>query len=54
MQNMLKAEQILIEEAGTVPVYFAAVAGVKKPYFKNYTPHPFGGDDYKYAKIVGK
>ncbi len=54
MQNMLKAEQILIEEAGTVPVYFAAVAGVKKPYFKNYTPHSFGGDDYKYAKIVGK
>ena len=36
MQNMLKAEQILIEQAGTVPVYFAAFAGVKKPYFKNY------------------
>ncbi len=54
MQNMLKAEQILIEEAGTVPVYFAAVAGVKKPYFKGYAPHSFGGDDYKYAKIVGK
>ncbi len=54
MQNMLKAEQILIEQAGTVPVYYAAVAGVKKPYFKNYAPHPFGGDDYKYAKIEGK
>jgi oligopeptide transport system substrate-binding protein len=54
MQMMLEAEKILIEQAGTVPVYFAAVAGVKKPYFKNYTPHPFGGDDYKYAKIEGK
>ncbi len=54
MQMMLDAEQILIEEAGTVPVYYAAVAGVKKPYFKNYTPHAFGGDDYKYAEIEGK
>jgi hypothetical protein len=25
-----------------------------KPYFKGYTPHPFGGDDYKYARIEGK
>ncbi len=54
MQNMLKAEQILIEEAGTVPVFFGAIAGVKKPYFKGYAPHSFGGDDYKYAKVVGK
>ncbi len=54
MQMMLEAERILIEQAGTVPVYFAAVAGVKKPYFKNYTPHAFGGDDYKYARIEGK
>ncbi|CAA9423332.1 MAG: Oligopeptide ABC transporter, periplasmic oligopeptide-binding protein OppA [uncultured Rubrobacteraceae bacterium] len=54
MQMMLEAEKILIEEAGTVPVYFAAVAGVKKPYFKGYTPHSFGGDDYKYASIEGK
>ncbi len=54
MQMMLEAEKILIEQAGTVPVYFAAVAGVKKPYFKGYTPHSFGGDDYKYASIEGK
>lgn len=54
MQMMLEAEKILIEQAGTVPVYYAAVAGVKKPYFKNYTPHAFGGDDYKYAEIEGK
>ncbi len=54
MQMMLEAEQVLIEDAGTVPVYFAAVAGVKKPYFKNYTPHPFGGDDYKYSRVEGK
>ena len=54
MQNMLKAERILIEQAGTVPVFYNAVSGLIKPYFKNYTPHPFGGDDYKYAKIEGK
>ena len=54
MQMMLEAEKILIEEAATVPVYYNAVAGVKKPYFKGYTPHSFGGDDYKYASIEGK
>jgi oligopeptide transport system substrate-binding protein len=54
MQMMLEAEKILIEEAATVPVYYNAVAGIKKPYFKGYTPHSFGGDDYKYASIEGK
>jgi hypothetical protein len=51
---MLKAERILIEQAGTVPVFYNAVSGLIKPYFKGYTPHPFGGDDYKYARIEGK
>jgi oligopeptide transport system substrate-binding protein len=54
MQMMLEAERILIEQAGTVPVYYFAVSGVKKPYFKGYAPHAFGGDDYKYASIEGK
>src|SRR5215204_7363001 len=54
MQNMLKAEQILIEQAGTVPVYFAVFAGVRKPYFKDYGYHSFGGTDWKYARIEGK
>jgi oligopeptide transport system substrate-binding protein len=54
MQNMLKAERILIAQAGTVPVFYNAVSGLIKPYFKGYTPHPFGGDDYKYARIEGK
>jgi oligopeptide transport system substrate-binding protein len=54
MQNMLEAERILIEQAGTVPVFYNAVSGLIKPYFKGYTPHPFGGDDYKYASIQGK
>ncbi len=54
MQNMLKAEQILIEQAGTVPVYFQVFAGVKKPYFKDYGYHSFGGTDWKYASIEGK
>jgi oligopeptide transport system substrate-binding protein len=51
MQNMLKAERILIEQAATVPLYFQAFAGVQKPYFKNYAYHSFGGTDWKYAKI---
>ncbi len=54
MQNMLEAERILIEQAGTVPVYFAVFAGVKKPYFKDYGYHAFGGTDWKYARIEGK
>ena len=54
MQNMLKAERILIAQAATVPVFYNAVSGLIKPYFKGYTPHPFGGDDYKYATIEGK
>ncbi|MGH3149084.1 MAG: ABC transporter substrate-binding protein [Rubrobacter sp.] len=54
MQMMLEAERILIEEAGTVPVFYNTVSGVKKPYFKGYAPHAFGGDDYKYASIEGK
>jgi oligopeptide transport system substrate-binding protein len=54
MQMMLEAEKILIEEAGTVPAWFDADSGVKKPYFKSFAPHSFGGDDYKYASIEGK
>jgi oligopeptide transport system substrate-binding protein len=54
MQNMLKAEQILIEQAGTVPLYFQVFAGVRKPYFKNYAYHSFGGTDWKYAQIEEK
>jgi oligopeptide transport system substrate-binding protein len=54
MQNMLKAERILIEQAGTVPVYFGALTGVQKDYLKGYAPHSFGGNDWKYSRIEGK
>jgi oligopeptide transport system substrate-binding protein len=54
MQNMLKAERILIDQAGTVPLYFQVLAGVQKPYFKNYAFHSFGGTDWKYARIESK
>jgi oligopeptide transport system substrate-binding protein len=54
MQNMLKAERILIEQAATVPTYFQVFAGVRKPYFKNYAYHSFGGTDWKYARIEEK
>jgi oligopeptide transport system substrate-binding protein len=54
MQNMLEAERILIEQAATVPVYFGVAAGVKKAYLKDYAPHSFGGDDWKYTRLEGK
>jgi oligopeptide transport system substrate-binding protein len=54
MQNMLKAERILIDQAGTVPLYFQVLAGVQKPYFKDYAFHSFGGTDWKYARIESK
>jgi oligopeptide transport system substrate-binding protein len=54
MQNMLKAERILIEQAATVPVYFSVLAGVQKAYVKDYAPHAFGGEDWKYVQIEGK
>lgn len=54
MQNMLEAERILIEEAGTVPVYFQVWAGLQQSYLKGYAPHSFGGNDWKYTQIKGK
>jgi oligopeptide transport system substrate-binding protein len=54
MQNMLKAEQILIDQAATVPVYFQVWAGLQKSYFKGYAPHSFGGNDWKYSRIEKK
>jgi oligopeptide transport system substrate-binding protein len=54
MQNMLKAERILIEQAGTVPVYFQVWAGLQQSYLKDYAPHSFGGNDWKYVKIEEK
>jgi oligopeptide transport system substrate-binding protein len=54
MQNMLEAERILIEQAATVPVYFGVAAGVKKAYLKDYAPHSFGGNDWKYTRLEGK
>src|SRR5215203_601688 len=54
MQNMLKAERILIEQAGTVPLYFQALAGLQKPNFTDYAYHSFGGSDWKYVQVEGK
>ena len=54
MQNMLKAERVLIEEAATVPLYFQALAGLQKPDFKDYAYHSFGGADWKYVQIKGE
>jgi oligopeptide transport system substrate-binding protein len=55
MQMMLEAEPILFDEAVLIPEYYSAVAGLKKPYFKGFVPHDFGGSpDFKYASIEGK
>jgi oligopeptide transport system substrate-binding protein len=55
MQMMLEAEPILFDEAVLIPEYYSAVAGLKKPYFKGFVPHDFGGSpDFKYASIERK
>jgi oligopeptide transport system substrate-binding protein len=54
MQNMLEAERILIEEAGTVPTHFQVWAGLQQSYLKGYAPHSFGGNDWKYTQIEEK
>ena len=54
MQNMLEAERILIEEAGTVPTHFQVWAGLQQSYLKGYAPHSFGGNDWKYTRIEEK
>jgi oligopeptide transport system substrate-binding protein len=55
MQMMLEAEPILFDEAVMIPEYYSAVAGLKKPYFKGFVPHDFGGSpDFKYASIERK
>jgi oligopeptide transport system substrate-binding protein len=52
---MLEAEPILFDEAVLIPEYYSAVAGLKKPYFKDFVPHDFGGSpDFKYASIERK
>ena len=55
MQMMLEAERILFEEAVLVPEYYRTRAFLKKPYFKGFVSHLFGGDPgLKYAYIEGK
>jgi oligopeptide transport system substrate-binding protein len=55
MQMMAEAEPILFDEVVLIPEYYSAVAGLKKPYFKGFAPHDFGGSpDFKYASIEGK
>src|SRR5215211_3482160 len=52
MQMMLEAEPILFDEAVMIPEYYSTAAGRKKPYFKGFVPHDFGGSpDFKYASI---
>lgn len=55
MEMMLEAEKILFDEAVIAPEYFEAIVGLKKPYLKDFTKHPYGPDpDWKYAKLEGK
>ena len=55
MQMMLEAEDILFDEAVIVPEYYRTRARLRKPYFKGYVSHSFGGEPaFKYASIEGK
>ncbi|GAB3500328.1 peptide ABC transporter substrate-binding protein [Amycolatopsis cihanbeyliensis] len=54
MRMMLEAEKILFDEAVLAPEYFEAVVGLKKPFLKDFTKHPYGPDpDWKYASLEG-
>ncbi|GEQ32903.1 oligopeptide ABC transporter substrate-binding protein [Marinilactibacillus psychrotolerans] len=54
-QDMLKAEEILMDTAGIAPVYQRAYAVLEKPYVKDIAVHLTGADySYKWAHIEGK
>lgn len=55
MEMMLGAETILFDEAVIAPEYYRTRAGIKKPYYKGFVDHAFGGSPgFKYASIKGK
>jgi oligopeptide transport system substrate-binding protein len=55
MQQLIEAEEILINDLPIAPVYYRGSAFVTRPYVKGLVTHPFGADfDYKWAYIEGK
>ena len=55
MEMMLEAETILFDEAVIAPEYYRTRAGIKKPYYRGFVDHAFGGSPgFKYASIEGK
>lgn len=55
MQQLIEAEEILINDLPIAPVYYRGSAFITRPYIKGLVSHPFGADyDYKWAYIEGK
>jgi oligopeptide transport system substrate-binding protein len=55
LQDLIKAEKILIDEAGVVPLYFRSQLGLKKPYIKDWKWHVIGPEySLKWAHVEGK
>jgi oligopeptide transport system substrate-binding protein len=55
LQDLIKAEKILIDEAGVVPLYFRSQLGLKKPYIKDWKWHVIGPEySLKWTHVEGK
>ncbi|MFC4076238.1 peptide ABC transporter substrate-binding protein [Salinithrix halophila] len=54
-EAMVKAEEIVMEDAGVAPLFYESQAYVQKPYVKNLFRHPIGPEyTLKWTYIEGK
>ncbi|WP_124726666.1 peptide ABC transporter substrate-binding protein [Staphylospora marina] len=55
LQDLIKAEKILIDDAGVLPLYFRSRLGLKKPYIKDWKWHVIGPEyTLKWTYVEGK
>ncbi|SEN56843.1 peptide ABC transporter substrate-binding protein [Lihuaxuella thermophila] len=55
LQDLIKAEQIMMEDAGLIPIYYRSRHAVVKDYVKDWVWHSVGPDyTLKWAYIEGK
>ncbi|SEM91879.1 peptide ABC transporter substrate-binding protein [Lihuaxuella thermophila] len=54
-QDLIKAEEIIISDAGAVPLYYEAQSYLQKPYVKKLYRHPIDAEySLKWVSIEGK
>ncbi|MFD1396212.1 peptide ABC transporter substrate-binding protein [Kroppenstedtia eburnea] len=55
IQDLVKAEELLMDEAAIAPLFYRSQLYLKRPTVKDLYAHPFGADfSYKWAHIEGK